>query len=281
MDMNKQDFLKNEKINSLEQTEENYNEKYNINKELLNEYNERMKSISNLSSGEIKAEDGIKTKKRTEKDYDTIWETFIRDYDMDFNTYMGYGAKEIEEIGVKKFIDFMDWREVSDIERYKTDKIKVIPCKECHSHFTTFQFDFGLCNECKKNYDLKKFEESLVALEKQSPGSSTSMIIAFAFLDDFRKLYATNLPIEERMQISIEADLLSGEYTRDFILDILHNPDMISKFILTLNSVQTSDFSLKERIKVLIELLSNDTINADDKSKRVSEICNLKSIEKI
>ena len=117
--------LKEEKHLLLETLPEegDHNERYNINKEKLEAFNERMAKISSLKPEDVKSENGIRTQKRTDRQYNKIWSDFLKGHAQEFSKYMGYGVKEITEIGFREFIDFMDWRESSDIPRYKFDRI--------------------------------------------------------------------------------------------------------------------------------------------------------------
>lgn len=250
--------------------EDDHDEKYNISKDELEAYNERMKSISNLTPDQIKSKDGIKTKKRTDKQYNKIWSDFIKNHAQEFTKYMGYGVKEISKIGFKEFIDFIDWRDSSDIPRYKYDRIKVIPCQHCNSHFTTFQIDMGLCDKCKGEFDLDKFSEVCIASEEKDPGSSNGLIVMFAYFEDFRNIYKKNIPFKEKIEMCVAHDDLRGLYSQELLESIAGDKDLENEFIKTVQFIPmiNSTFNRFESIKVIFE--SDD--NKEGKIERLKNI---------
>lgn len=250
--------------------EEDHNERYNISKEELNEHNERMKNISNLKPEEIKTVNGIKTKKRSTRQYNKIWSDFLKNHAKEFTKYMGYGVKEITHIGFKEFIDFMDWRDSSDIGRYKYDRIKVIPCQHCKKHFTTFQIDMGLCDACKDEFDLKKFGEVCAASEAKDPGSTGGLVVMFAYFEDFRSIYRKNIPFEEKVEMCINHDDLRGLYTQEFIEHIAGNEDLEDDFIELGRGIPMIQSTLNrfESIRAIFE-------SGDDREKKLERIKNI------
>ena len=250
--------------------DEDHNARYNISKEELEAHNERMKKISELTEDEIKSINGIKTKKRTTRQYNKIWSDFLKYHAQDFTKYMGYGVKEITEIGFKEFIDFIDWRESSDIPRYRYDRIKVIPCQHCKQHFTTFQLDMGLCNECKKEFDLEKFGEICAASEQKEPGSAGGLVVMFTYFEDFRNIYKKNISFEEKVDMCLNHDDLRGLYTQEFIESIVGDKELEVKFVeiaKTFPMIQ-STFNRFESIKAIFE--SDD--DKENKLERVKSI---------
>lgn len=267
--MNSKKILKSEKKKSLFENKENdHNPKYSVaNRQLQNN------SI-------IRTIDGIKTKKRTPKEYNEIWDCFVNEYSVDFENHMGYGLKEIESIGYEKFIDFVDWRTKEDIMRYRSDRIKTIPCCHCKNKFTTFQLDFGLCSDCKPLFDLKKFEEVLNSSEKHDPGSSSTIIIAFTFFEEFRKLYQLNLSLDEKLSICVNIDNLNGEYSKAFFINCIEKDLDINKILDCIEEFTLTE-SINERFKSIRNILLCSDISKQDKIERIGDVCKLKSIEKI
>lgn len=226
--------LENEKLNALN-GEEDLNPKYDVDKEKLNKSNTNMKNISNIDKN-FKSVDGIITKKRKQKDYEEIWNCFISEHLSDFTNHMGYGVDKILEIGMKKFIDYMDWRAIEDISSYRTDAVKVIPCAHCQSEFTTYQLDLGLCDKCKDKYELDKFNEICVATDEKNPGDSTGLVIMFVYFKEFRNLFNKDFSFKEKCLLCATSDDLAGIYSRDFILSFINNKDDISIFIDIISS---------------------------------------------
>lgn len=166
--------------------EEDQDKKYNLDKETLNKSNELLKK------GYATDEDIRKlAKKQREKEYDKVWELFKQDpYASHFKSYTGYGVEEIEQIGVEKFLKFVDWS-IENVKNYQwtRDAIKTLICGECKNEFTTFQLDYGLCEKCKSKFDIRRFEKSLESLESKNPGSSEQEIILFTFFKEYRECY--------------------------------------------------------------------------------------------
>lgn len=246
---------------------EDHNERYNVSKEELEAHNERMKNISNLTEDEIKSVNGIKTKKRSTRQYNKIWSDFLKNHAKDFTKYMGYGVKEITHIGFREFIDFMDWREPSDIARYRYDRIKVIPCQHCKQHFTTFQLDMGLCNDCKGEFDLDKFGEVCAASEQKEPGSAGGLVVMFAYFEDFRNIYKKNIPFAEKVEMCVKHDDLRGLYTQEFIEHIAGDEGLEDEFIETAKTIPMIQSTLNrfESIRAIFE-------SDDDKEKKLERI---------
>lgn len=264
--------LEEEKKLALEiQTQEDdHNERYNISKDELKAYDERMKNISNLNPEEIKSQNGIKTKKRTDKQYNKIWSDFIKYHAQDFTKYMGYGVKEISKIGFKDFIDFIDWRDSSDIGRYKYDRIKVIPCQNCKARFTTFQIDMGLCNECKQEFDIDKFSEVCMASEEKDPGSAGGLVTMFTYFEDFRNIYRKNVSFKEKVEMSIVFDDLKGLYSQELLESIAGNKEREEEFINIAKAFPMiqATFNKFESIKAIFN-------SDDDKEAKIERIKNI------
>lgn len=250
--------------------DEDHNARYNVNEEEMKAYNERMKQISNLKAEDIKESNGIKTKKRSTRQYNKIWSDFLKHHAKDFTKYMGYGVKEITEIGFKEFIDFMDWRTSDDIGRYRYDRIKVIPCQHCKKHFTTFQIDMGLCNECKEEFDLDKFGEACAASEAKDPGSAGGLVVMFTYFEDFRSIYRKNIPFAEKVEMCVKHDDLRGLYTQEFIERIAGNEDLEDDFIELGRGIPMIQSTLNrfESIRAIFE-------SDDDREKKLERIKNI------
>ena len=90
---------------------------------------------------------------------DQLWSVFLDKYEADFKEYMRYGKEEIESIGVELFFESMGWEEESQFSSYLTDAMHIMPCVDCGKKFGIVERDFGLCDDCKKNYDLTQFEK--------------------------------------------------------------------------------------------------------------------------
>lgn len=219
--------LKLEQVESSENGDAN--PRYDLSKEELESANEKMKNISNKELRSIVRKGSIVTHDKTEKQYDELWNYFISNHADQYESYMGYGITDIERIGVNKFIDFMDWITTSDIDNWKKDMIKVIPCSNCHNEFTTFQLDLGLCEHCKDEFDISRFNEMCAANEMINPGSSSTSCIAFAYFPEFRELYRKSKSMTDRIEDCVIGDRLKDMQTFLLIKEIITNNDKQAK----------------------------------------------------
>lgn len=259
--------LNNEKILALQNQDNEKNIKYDIDKKTLESCNLKMKNISNPDNKNKKF-NGIITAERTNEDYKKIWNSFLENHADGFKNYMGYGKKEIKRIGIKKFIDYMDWRGIEDIYKYITDAVKVIPCTHCRNEFTTFQIDLGLCDKCKSKYDLDKFNDFCVASDENNPGSSLGLIASFTYFEEFKKLFLKEFDLKERALLCAEEDNFNGLISREFILHILDDEIKVNNFINLIKKHEKKlDFSTKGRFESIEKILKSNNDIETKKNK--------------
>lgn len=261
------DKLKQEKLDAIDGIETELNPKYEIEKDKLHTMNSNMSNISNKDK--VKKIDGIVTKERTDEDYNLIWNYFYDYYRQSFESYMGYGVNEIQKIGVNKFIDYIDWRCTEDVDNYKNDRIKVIPCVHCKSEFTTFQMDLGLCEKCKDKYKLEKFDDMCAASEEKDPGSSAGLVMLFTYFEDFRNMFNKEISFEERALLCATEDDLAGIFTRDFLLDYIGSSDSEDFFM---SVIENNIDKLNDFAKRRYESIKNILISEDSDEKKIERI---------
>lgn len=92
-------------------------------------------------------------KKNVNKD---IWKEFCQKELNDFEQYMGYTKENIKKIGVNKFIKAMGLRDVNDVNKWRTDRVHIVPCCCCRKEFALFELDFGICPKCLKSFDTSR-----------------------------------------------------------------------------------------------------------------------------
>jgi hypothetical protein len=124
--------------------------------------------------------------RRTASVYRLLWKYFLEQELVNFSNNMGYGRKEIEAIGWKKFIDINDWMTVEDVARWKTDAIHVVPCSHCKQEFTTYEMDFGLCDNCIKLYDITALAAFCAEQEEKEQGIFSAILAVFYVDENFR-----------------------------------------------------------------------------------------------
>lgn len=176
-------------------------------------------TTSTASDVYIDKRTGNKLHKRTNKQYDAIWQAFLEKEVKDFKRIMGYGKETIKRVGIKKFIDAMDWVDIHDISKYKTDTMHVVPCPACHSEFGVYEENIGLCFKCKNNYDMNRFWDTYRAVVKTDPQEADSMIKTFFAFADFRDKYRIKTPAEKVKDMI--AEKFGDVETFRFILDAI------------------------------------------------------------
>lgn len=268
--------LEAEKLNALQTTQSNdHNDKYNLTEQQLKSVREAISGQLHKeglipSDNNIKSVDGIKTRKKSTRKYNKIWNIFLKKYSKEFQNYMGYTVAQITHIGFKQFIDYMDWDNESDIKKYKTDKVKVLPCQHCHKHFTTFQLDYGLCDKCKCNYDIKKFESHCNAIDAVDPGSSPSLIMAFTYFKDFRKMFDISLSFGEKVKISIIEDELTGAFSEDLLISVAGDKYKEDEFFSLSRGLPMTTITLGKLTS--IQNIFDADCTADQKISRIHSI---------
>lgn len=240
-------------------------------KALVEKANEKMASISKIKT--IK-KDGIVTRKRTKKSYSNIWKIFLS-VEEEFKKYMGYGKDEIEKVGINNFIDFMDWSCEDDILKYKSDRVKALPCVHCGKAMTTFQLDFGLCESCKQLYNIDKLSRVLTEEDKVNPGSSLGTITAFVYIDEFRKMYYKEEKIENVMLDAYTYDFISGPFTRDLLVDrIIGNP-LYEETFFKIGEQVIEHLEAKSLIQNKVESLKAIIESEDSIESKKKRVCNI------
>jgi hypothetical protein len=204
-----------------------HDEKFNVDRSALRVANEKLKNIGKpLPEGTKQVGEKI-VHKRTREDYNNIWQEFLTQEEREFFEQMGYGKRKIKKIGIKKFIDMMDWRTVNEVSRWRTDRLHVIPCIHCQKEFALYEHDDGLCDKCKPKYDLNRLGETMYTNEQVEPGSSFKIKLSFMFDPDFRKMYLLKTD-DERIKETIAADF-KGIDTYRLLKDTLDDKELFDK----------------------------------------------------
>lgn len=197
--------------------------KYDIEDDKLDEANRKLASLSEKNKGRLEVvrpvedtpivqREKIKVgnriiHKRTDQEYEDIWNSFIMNASEDFEQYMGYGVDEIVEIGENKFIDAYDWCDATDVMSYKTDIIHIIPCVHCRDEFSDVEQNYGLCEKCQPLYDLTYFEQvvdatsrdvakEFLALNPEAkvvPATKTEGLAQFLYNKEFREMFLNDV----------------------------------------------------------------------------------------
>ena len=123
-----------------------------------------------------------------------IWEAFKSLPEEDLNKFMamhGYAVDEIEAIGRDKFIQAMDWTNVSQVMSWKTDAMHNIICPECRSNFGILELDAGLCKDCVDSFYAEFIADfdSMYMVEVDDGSNPISAVANFILFEDFRKLF--------------------------------------------------------------------------------------------
>ena len=218
--------------------------------------------------GNIVSINGIKTRVRTKEEIDRLWNIFKEKYADEYEKFMGYGVKEIEKIGYEKFINFWDVSSEEEMD-FKKDVIRIIPCRHCNKEFATYQLDYRLCDKCKKEYDLKKFEEMLKISDNENPGSSYDLIASFVYLglDEF---FYKNTPFKKKVEQSVTFDDLNGVLSKDFILSFVGDKAKERKFLKIAKTLKMKISTVNRIVSLERIFSSKDTI--DRKKERIENM---------
>jgi hypothetical protein len=237
---------------------EEHDEKYNVDGDVLKAANEKLKNIGKpLPEGTIKKGEII-IHKRTDQDYKNIWKAFLINEEKDFYEKMNYGKKKIKQIGVKKFIDFMDWRNVDDVGKWRTDKLHAVVCVHCNKEFAIFEYDDGLCENCKKLYDSEKLSDAINQAEENKPGLGYATKLSFMYKPDFRNKFLKDnftLKAEEAAKCSFKGN---GSY--ELLKQCVYSK---SCFVELLNVIEVSknQKEIFDSLGVFLAMLVNDKPN--------------------
>lgn len=216
--------IKEEEIRNINPIDD-HNPKYNksiddANKRMLEQLSKDNSQLNHLEEDVIITEDGRKIHTRNSDDYKKIWRAFLETETDDFKRMMGYGKKTIKRIGIKKFIDAMDWRNEDDVCKYKTDSYKVIVCPNCNLEFGIFQENIGLCNKCVPLFNMDNFWGSYGVLIDKNPEEASAMIGTFLAHKEFRDMYKRKT-LPELFDLCRE-EKFEGIETYKYITDMLH-----------------------------------------------------------
>lgn len=252
--------LKDLKLSALETAKDNQDRKYDIGKNRLETANKILKvGMAKSTIAELVNDTN------NCKDFDEVWKVFIKDeYINDFESYIGFGIKEIEKIGRDKFLATVDWsiKNVHDLQ-WRKDLVKVVICNECKNEFTTFQLDYGICDECKKQFDMERFYESLQALEKSAPGSSSNEAMMFSFFEDYRNCY----------RILTDEQIIETVVSSNFV-----SPNAI---LLILESIKTNKGNVLTEIELALNNYISETPESRGWYKKLHNLIVAKNVEDI
>ena len=201
---------------------------------------------------------GAKTRVRTKEEIDKLWNIFKEKYADEFEKFMGYGIKEIEKIGHDKFINFWDVSSEEEMD-FKKDVIRIIPCRHCSKEFATYQLDYGLCDKCKKLYDLEKFKDMCRASDEENPGSSYDLIAAFVYLG-LNEFFYKETPFKKKVEQAVTFDDLNGALSEDFILSFIGDEKKEKEFLKIAKTLKMKVSTIQRIVSLERIFNSKDTI---------------------
>lgn len=262
------DILKEEKLNAINEVS------VGVAGSGREKLSDKVIPITTNNTAEEKVVDfiGGKTREKTKKEYKEVFSAFKKTEAKDFEKHMGYGLKTIKKIGYQEFIDFMDWKTPEDVVKWRTDKIKVLPCCNCKSHFTTYQIDLGLCAKCAGEFEIKKFEQAMNTEEELHDGGGAGLLVAFVFLDDFRNFYKKK-PLKEKIESLADMNYPQSVTFNFLVEDIVGDADKEKSFIDINSFIVTAlnDVMLNEKFKTVNLILQSED-SKDDKISRLRKV---------
>lgn len=108
---------------------------------------------------------GVTPKRLSRAAMRRIWRVFMAKHSYDFfEAHVNMQAYDVARIGIDKFIYMMAWEKVSDVPRWRNNKVRVGICCHCQDQFVLMmlQHNHGLCKNCKPLYSSKAIRGFLV-----------------------------------------------------------------------------------------------------------------------
>ena len=141
--------------------------------------------------------------KMSNKKIKNIWNAFKEKEGLAYKEFIGTDTADIEKVGYKKFIKMIGWTDESQVDSYKTDRFHITICSECNKEFCVYEENFGLCEKCASQYNIKQFKEDhedLINAEKFEEASSNYLLfLAYKSYRDFYKPEALREAIIENI----------------------------------------------------------------------------------
>ena len=149
------------------------------------------------------------------KDYNFIWAKFLKTQEREFAKEIGYGRKEIERIGVKKFIDRMGWETESDVDKWRTDALALVVCPHCKNDFAALDiYGGGLCKECWKQYDMPAWRKVASFASLKGHDKAVQLLGFFFGQAFYRNLSSTNKKNQQDARDNFKKNLTEYMYKK-------------------------------------------------------------------
>jgi hypothetical protein len=104
-------------------------------------------------------------KRLGERSLRKIFNKFIREERVDFFTaHNTFSLEDVFSIGFDKFVYTMGWTKPMHIKRWRNNKVRIGVCCHCNDQFVPliFQYNQGLCNNCKPKYSIKAIRNYMI-----------------------------------------------------------------------------------------------------------------------
>ena len=194
-----------------------------------------------------------------EESPEKIWEAFENQDEevlKEFKKFHGYGVEEIKDIGWEKFIKAMGWKNSSQIESWRFDRLHNVICPNCRDDFGILEIQASLCDNCKDSFYYELVEDfDTVFKTQEADAELLSGTAYFVLYEDFRNLFKKK----------------SGDFKEDvkdniFLLNILVSK-ALNDFVLTQSSKSASK-SRNAPKGMLIDYISNYKIKGSYRLKK-------------
>lgn len=104
-------------------------------------------------------------KRLSERSLRKIWNKFIRDERVDFfKMHNTFSLEDVFNIGYDKFIYTLGWTKPSHVKTWRNNKIRIGVCCHCRDQFLPmlFQYNQGLCDNCKPKYSIPAIRNYMI-----------------------------------------------------------------------------------------------------------------------
>lgn len=135
----------------------------------------------------------------TPKQLKKIWKRFMKEEYIPFlQAHTNLNISQIVDIGVDKFVYVLGWQDVTDVDSWRQNKIRIGVCCHCHDQFIPMmlQYNHGLCYNCKPHFSEKAIRKFMIRQLNIAPRydqAQNDLLMDFYIIfyhdDKFRKMF--------------------------------------------------------------------------------------------
>lgn len=145
-----------------------------------------------------------------------IWDNFMKnEYRSFLQSHTNLTLERILKVGLDKFIYTLGWRKPTDAASWRENKVRIGVCCHCDDQFIPlmFQFNHGLCSNCRPKYSVKairKFILQQMNVSKRYEKAERDLLMDFYIMfyhdANLRNLFLEGTPYANEME-NLDVDL--------------------------------------------------------------------------